>query len=97
MPLGSRCHVKSSTDMDNFPLCFINDDKRDYVGNSKQDSVVLDCVVTDSFEDDQCSNDVFQKNSSHLSALVSCKMPVYELWTLYETDPPCATNSEVDL
>lgn len=61
MPLGSRCHVNSSIVMDNFPhlffLFFIKDDKRDYVGNSKQDYVVLGCVVAESFEDEQCSND----------------------------------------
>ena len=78
MPFGSRVHVKSSTDMDKFPF-LIKDDKRDYIGNPRQDSMVIDDVLVDNFEDDQCSNDVVQKNSSHLSALVSCKMPVYDV------------------
>lgn len=79
------------------PPFFIKDDKRDYVGNSKQDFVVLDCVVAGSFEDDRCSSDVVRKNPSHLNALVRCKMLVYEVRPLYDTDPPCATIAEVDL
>ena len=69
MPLGSRLHVNSSTDVDKFHF-LIKDDKRDHVRNSRQDSVVIDYVFIDNFEDDQCSYDVVQKNSSHLSALV---------------------------
>ena len=70
------------------------DDKRDFLGTSKQESVVIDCVVPDSFEDDHCSNDDVKKNSSHCSAVVSCKMPVYEVRSSYETHPQCATNAK---
>ena len=70
------------------------DDKRDYLGTSKQESVVIDCVVPDSFEDDHCSNDDVKKNSSHCCAVVSCKMPVYEVRPSYETHPQCATNAK---
>lgn len=93
VPLGSKCYVNSSADMDNFTFTK-KDDKRDYLGTSKQDSVVIDCVVPDSFEDDHCSNDDVKKNSSHRSAVVSCKMPVYEVQPSYETHPQCAANAE---
>lgn len=60
------------------PPLFIKDDKWDYVGNSKQDYVVLGCVVADSFEDDQCSNDA-EKWGKGLNGLVNqlltCEWP----------------------
>ena len=70
------------------------DDKRDYLGTSKQESVVIDCVVPGSFEDDHCSNDDVKKNSSYCSAVVSCKMPVYKVRPSYETHPHCAANAK---
>lgn len=56
VPLGSRVHVKSSTDMDKFPF-LIKDDKRDYIGNPRQDSMVIDDVLVDNFERGQFTLD----------------------------------------